>query len=82
MLGEHGQDFVIEELDGMQHHNDEHHQQMDDFVVSHAAHASSNGTGLSTQLNVNHEIHHATKNMLLSVKDLIATNAQMDSPSV
>lgn len=78
LLGDHTQEFILEELSGSEVLNNSHYQQMNEFVYSHAAAAAGDGTGLSTQLNVNHEIHHATKSILRSVQDLITTNDKLE----
>lgn len=66
ILGEHSRDYVQEELDSLFALNDTHHNQLDAQVYS-GAQMGVNGTQLSTQLNVNREVHHANKSLLHSL---------------
>lgn len=75
ILGNHPHSFILEELEDMQASNDQHYEKMNNFVYSNISATVENsgveGTEISTQLNVNHEVHHASKNMLVSIHDLI-----------
>lgn len=77
ILGNHPHSFILEELEGMQAKNDKHYEEMNNFVYSNISAAVENngveGTEISTQLNVNHEVHHASKNMLVSIHELVVT---------
>lgn len=77
ILGNHPHSFILEELEGMQASNDKHYEEMNNFVYSNISAAVENtgveGTEISTQLNVNHEVHHASKNMLVSIHELVLT---------
>lgn len=77
ILGNHPHSFILEELEGMQASNDKHYEEMNNFVYSNISAAVENngveGTEISTQLNVNHEVHHASKNMLVSIHELVVT---------
>ncbi len=73
MLEQHGLDYLREETDALLQTNDRHHHAMDARVYASAAPADQrelvddNDTQLSTQLNVNREIHHANKSLLKSL---------------
>lgn len=72
ILEDHPHSFIIEELEDMQMSNDKHFEEMNKFVYTNISEAVE-GTEISTQLNVNHEVHHASKNMLLSIHALEVT---------
>ncbi|PCJ24213.1 MAG: hypothetical protein COA96_10020 [SAR86 cluster bacterium] len=67
----HPNDYISEELEGLNNLNEKHYEEMNSLVYSQASLAKNEN--ISMQLNVNHEVHHATKNMLLSITNLIAT---------
>ncbi len=60
--------FVQEELSKLISNNDLHQQKMDKLVYEHANKLHTEDALTSTQLNVNREIHHATKNILLGLQ--------------
>ncbi len=78
MLDKHAPDYRQEELENLAELNDEHHRAMDARVYAGAEGHMAPGAGdltmpaddntqLSTQLNVNREIHHANKSLLRSL---------------
>lgn len=71
LLEEHESDFINEELTALQTINDSHFQSMNKLAQDHSDQYSENSAEISTQLNVNHEVHHATKSMLASVGNLV-----------
>jgi len=66
ILGKHSRDYMREELDSLFALNDAHHQRLDAQLYS-GAQTGSDGTQLSTRLNVNREVHHANKSLLHSL---------------
>ena len=77
ILGDHTHAYVIEELEGLQVLNDKHFEEMNNLVYANISAgeeiASEQSSGISTQLNVNHEVHHASKNMFASIHGLMLT---------
>ncbi|MEZ5525541.1 MAG: Na/Pi symporter [Pseudomonadales bacterium] len=75
MLGSHVRDYQLEELESLRLENDRHHQNMNERVYESAGGPTdmavnvraSDDAQLSTQLNMNHEIHHANKSLLLAL---------------
>jgi len=57
-----------EKIKRMQQDNETHYRSADERVSGMTAHEAGAGTELSTMLNVNREIHHAVKNLLLSLE--------------
>lgn len=64
VVEQHAQDYMREELESMQLVNDQHHLEMTAGVYAAAGDAHGSGPQVSTQLNVNNEIHHANKSLL------------------
>lgn len=77
ILQEHPHSFILEELESLQASNDRHFEEMNNFVYTNVSNVAENNgaddTEISTQLNVNHEVHHASKNMLISIHELVVT---------
>lgn len=67
LLSESG-DYLREEIQRLLLENDRHQQQMDQLIYGSAALPEAEEQLISTQLNVNREIHHATKNFLRALQ--------------
>ena len=57
-----------EKLSALLADNEQHYRRADDDVTAMAARGSVSGADLSTMLNVDREIHHAVKNLLLALE--------------
>lgn len=78
LLGTHDQGYLLETFQQLRSDNDNHHTEMDKQVYESTPsqlpyskeHGGNTviGTHISSLLNVNHEIHHANKNILLGLR--------------
>lgn len=71
LVENHPAEYIKEELATLQLSNDGHYRAMDKEVYASVSTAASDGTLISTQLNVNREVHHAFKSMLRSLEALL-----------
>ena len=75
LVENHADDFLQEEMAALTDENNQHHHEVDALLYSRAISMphgdmmlpKSSDTQLSTQLNLNREIHHANKNLLKSI---------------
>jgi len=72
LLGEHEKAYLQEEVERLLLENDRHQTHMDQLIYSAAEDAQAEDQLLSTQLNVNREIHHAAKNLLRALQSWIS----------
>ena len=77
LLADHADDFVIEELAELQNVNNKHFLSMNNLVQASSDHYSEDSSDISSQLNLNHEVHHAAKSMLNSIQELIVTRSSI-----
>lgn len=63
--------YLQEKLDELKTDNDKHQAEMNQFVHSHAQSLFADRQTLSTELNVNREIHHSCKALVGAVADLL-----------
>lgn len=68
LLVDHEPSFIQEELAEIGNENDRHAEASIQFVLSHAGHTLNEGTLMSTQLNVNREMHQALRTLLEAFK--------------
>ncbi len=73
--GGHVANYIIEECDQLLIKNDEHQYSMDKKIYQTAGQRHTPTTTLSTELNINREIHHAAKNLLRGLKIWTQLNA-------
>ena len=71
LVGDHGREYVLEELDELHEINDKHYDEVNQFVYSQAGVETTDGTLVSMQLNVNREVRLAFRSMLKSMRRLI-----------
>jgi len=69
----HPQSLLLEEFQELELHNNEHYIQLNRFVHDSITRPRAESLVLSMLLNVNHEMHHATKQLVESVRELSAT---------
>ncbi len=74
VYGEHPAGYVLEECDALYGENDKHQQVMDKRIYQSAIYHRDDPSFLSTQLNVNREVHHSAKNLLRGLKIWIQLN--------
>lgn len=65
---QHAVTYLEEACDDLYAKNDQHQQIMDKRIYEHASRYRNDPSFLSTQLNVNHEVHHAAKSLLKGLK--------------
>ncbi len=82
LLVDHEKDFIEEELAELQNANNAHFQAMNNLVQTSSDHYSEDNSEISTQLNVNHEVHHATKSILNSIQVLIGIRSDILQPTL
>jgi len=68
ILEPHQTEFLQEQLETLEKYNDQHYQEMDSGVYQRATLTADEEPTLSTQLNVNREILHATRSLIQSIK--------------
>lgn len=73
--------YLQEKLDELKASNDKHQTEMNQFVHSNAQSLFADKQTLSTELNVNREIHHSCKALIGAVLDLL-TRKQTTASSV
>lgn len=67
LSGENPRDYILDEVERLLLENDRHQSQMDQFIYGNGA-LPPEPDLISTQLNVNREIHHAAKNFLRALQ--------------
>ena len=68
VFGDYTNADVLEDNDQLYSHNDQHQQAMDKRIYQTADRPINEPSFLSTQLNVNREIHHAAKSLLQGLR--------------
>ena len=68
VIEKHENDYLQELLETLKSHNDLHYQNMVQGTYQRASSAVAKTLGLSIQLNINREVHHAIASLLDSVK--------------
>ena len=66
--------LLQEKLEELRSANDQHHEEMNRFVHSHGQAIFFDQSTLSTELNVNREIHHWCKALISAVQELFASS--------
>ena len=66
--------LLQERLEELRIANDQHHEEMNRIVHTHGQAFFSDQSTLSTELNVNREIHHWCKALLSAVQELFASS--------
>jgi phosphate:Na+ symporter len=72
LVKNHPSEYIREELAALHVANDKHYHQLDKEVYANASASMSDDTLISTQLNINREVHHAFKSMLRSLEGLFS----------
>lgn len=70
LAAEHPALYTAEKLEELQRRNDTNYDEMNSVVHQHADHRIRDDQMLSTELNVNREIHHSCKAMVKAVEEL------------
>lgn len=68
VYGRHNAEFLLEECEDLTFKNDQHQGVMDRRIYQNAHSNNEAPSFLSTQLNVNREVHHAAKSLLNGLK--------------
>lgn len=74
--------YLQEKLDELKASNDKHQTEMNQFVHSNAQSLFADKQTLSTELNVNREIHHSCKALIGAVLDLLTRKQTTASSAV
>lgn len=66
IAGQHNEAFINEQIETLENDNNRHYEKMNQGVYQRSLSTDSELLSLSTLLNVNREIHHATKSLISS----------------
>ena len=81
LAGGHPASFIQEELDYLETRNNGHLEEMNQLVYKDMKRRHLESLSLSSQLNVNHEIHHATRYLIQAVRELLARQISTEALS-